>query len=70
MNYKVGDRVTFEFHGKREGKIIELSGEQVLIHIDQPNSSMKLWQHVLRLTRCPLNLSELTKELEDECTAK
>lgn len=66
MNYKLGDRVSFEFQGKKEGEIIETKGELVLIKVIVGVSTWRMWQHILRLTPCSLNLKELTNELEQE----
>lgn len=66
MSYQIGDRVTFEWQGKREGEIIEIKAELALVKVETERSTWRIWQHVLRLTRCNLNLKELTNELERE----
>jgi hypothetical protein len=66
MNYKIGDRVSFEFQGRKEGEIIEVKNELVLIKVPVGTAVWRIWQHTLRLTRCNLNLKELLNELTDE----
>lgn len=66
MSYKIGDRVSFEFQGKKEGEIIEAKNELLLVKVTVGVAVWRIWQHVLRLTPCSLNLKELTNELEQE----
>lgn len=66
MSYKIGDRVSFEFQGKKEGEIIEAKDELVLVKVTVGVAVWRIWQHTLRLTPCSLNLKELTNELEQE----